>query len=300
LHHDQLSTIDALLRGGEAMNSPTTEWVVLPHNIVVIACETGEVWFLELEDCGDLNPFSKAMTGKGSHGSTAGLLSGAIALGFGEEEVHLSDGAVSLAKYVYNLVGTYHNARRTPGNYILAAKRLRKLDRPEIASYLETHALEETGHDRLIIKDLRALGLPAERIVTNLIPEGVKPLVRLFDLLSSSDYPIGCIGYSYCFEYTAAMKPKSQVDAIQALCPEGIDASRFLRTHSSLGSEVGHVEDLIDLIAGLPASDRIEIVKAAYETAATTARLRRDVRKADSTILTQLQAAAEEEIRLGA
>ena len=282
------------------MDAPLTEWVVLPNDVAVIARENGEIWSTKIEDRGEFAPFAKPMSGKGSRGSTAALLNGAIALGFGEVEEPEGDSSISLTKYVYNLVGTYHNARRTPDNYVLAAERLRELGRDEIAAYLETHALEETGHDRLIIKDLRALGLPAERLVANLTPQGVRPLVDLFDRLSCADYPIGCIGYSYCFEYTAAMKPKAQVDAMQALCPDGVDASRFLRTHSCLGSEVGHVDDLIDLIAGLPASDRIEIVRAAYETARTTARLRGDVRKPDSAILAQLQAAAGQEIRLGA
>jgi len=282
------------------MNNPEIEWVVLPGDVAIVATAAGDVWRLKLGDGVESLPFAREMTGNGRPRSTSGLLNEAIALGFSSEEPEAGGGAISLAQYVYNLVGTYHNARRTPDNYRLAARRLRALGREEIASYLETHALEETGHERLIIKDLQALGLPAERLVANLVPEGVKPLVEFFDELSSADYPMGCIGYSYCFEYTAAMKPKSQVDALQALAPRGVDASRFLRTHSCLGSEVGHVEDLIDLIASLPAKDRIEIAKAAYETANRTARLRRDVRKADSAILAQIEAAADQEILLDA
>src|SRR5215216_6751365 len=171
-----------------AMKQSTTEWVIVPDNITVIACETGEAWFLELDNCGEILPFSRPMTCRGTRGSTAALLNGAIALGFGSAECHVTDCAVSLPNYVFNLVGTYHNARRTPSNYVLAAKRFRQLGRLDIASYLETHALEETGHDRLILKDLRALGLPAERIVANLVPDGVKPLVDLFDRVSSADY----------------------------------------------------------------------------------------------------------------
>ena len=280
------------------MNNATTEWVVVSDNVAIIARETGECWFLDLDDYGETLPFARPMTGRGTRGSTAALLNGAVALGFGSDEVQSADRINSLPKYVFNLIGAYHNARRTPGNYVQAAKRFRDLDRPDIAAYLEKHAREETGHERLVLKDLRALGLPGERIVANLVPEGVKPLCEFFDRLSSSEYPVGCIGYSYCFEYTAAMKQKSDVDGMQALCPEGVEASRFLRTHSQLGSEVSHVVEMIDFIAGLPAPDRIEIVKATYETAAMTANLRQDVLKSDSEILTEIQAAACEEIRL--
>jgi hypothetical protein len=283
------------------MNNVTTEWVVVSDNIAIISCETGEFWFLELDDRGDILPFARPMAGKGTCGSTAALLDGAVALGFGTDERHVKDRPASLSKYVFELVGAYHNSRRTPANFRQAAKRFRQLDRPEIASYLERHAREETGHDRLVLKDLRALGLPGERIVANLIPEGVKALCELFDRLSSSDYPVGCIGYSYCFERAAVMKQKSDVASLEALCPKGVDASRFLRTHSSLGSEVSHVEDLIELIAGLPAFDRTEIAKAAYDTAATWADgLRRNGFMSDSEILAEIQVAAGEEILLRA
>ena len=74
----------------------------------------------------------------------------------------------------------------------------------------------------------------------------MKPLCDYHDSLALSDYPIGCIGYSYCFEYTAGFKGRPEVDAIEALWAPEIDASRFLRTHSALGSEAGHVEDIVD------------------------------------------------------
>jgi hypothetical protein len=95
------------------------------------------------------------------------------------------------------------------------------------------------------------------------------------------------------------MKQQSDVDALTALYPEGIDASRFLRTHSSLDSEVAHVEGLIENIAGLPACDRIEVVKVTYETAVTMAEgLRREALMSDAEIVAKLELAAGEKIRL--
>jgi hypothetical protein len=282
------------------MDRQTIEWIVLPDDIAIVATESGRAWRLSLDNLGESNPFRTEMTGRGSRGSTAALLNEAVAFGFRDDEEDSGAEEISLPQYVYNLIGTYHNARRTPGNYVLAAKQMRELGRPEIASFLETHALEETGHDRLIIKDLNALGLPAEQLVESLIADGVKPLVEMFDSYSSSDFPIGCIGYSYCFEHTAAKKPRSYVEALQALCPPGVDASRFLRTHSCLGSEVEHVEDLVGFIADLPACDRIDIAKAAYHTARRTALLRPQVQKSDEAIIAQISAVAGIEIPLHA
>lgn len=275
------------------------EWVDVSGDAAIISTGSGDFWVQDLKDCRQFSPFAQPMTGEGSPTTTALLLNGAIALGFGKDGCELRESAATLPKFVFNLIGAYHNSSRTPGHFRRAAKQLREIGRAEVAEYLEVHAKEETGHDRLVLKDLRALDLPAERIVENLMPDGIKPLCDLFDRYSSSNYPIGCIGYSYCFESTAALKQQADVDAMQALCPDGIDATRFMRTHSALGSEVDHVDDLIAFIAALPAADRIEIVKATYATAVLIADCLRDEgRMTDTAILAQLGAAAGEEIHL--
>ena len=191
------------------MDSITTEWVEVTENVAVISSETGEAWLLNFDNFGDTLPFSTPMTGKGSRGSTAALLNGAVTLGLGGDVRVLKSCATSLPQYALDLIGSYHNASRTVGNYLKAAKRFRELERHDIAPYLERHAREENGHERLAIRDLRALNLPAERIVDNLVPEVVGALCELFDRLSSSDYPIGCIGYSYFFESSAAKTQKA-------------------------------------------------------------------------------------------
>ena len=281
------------------MTGVIIEWIEVPAAKVIVGVDDGRLFFHDLIDLREISPFSIPMTGPGSPVTTALLLNGAIALGFGEDGCELQESAATLPKYVFNLVGAYHNSRRTPGHFRKAAARFRDIERPEVSDYLEQHAKEETGHDRLVVKDLRALGLPAEHILERLVPAGVKPLNEYFDSLVEDEYPIGCIGYSYCFESTAALKQKADVDAMQALCPEGIDASRFMRTHSAMGSEAAHVDDLIAFIAALPADDRIRIVQATYETARRIADCLRDEGEmTDADIVAQLQAAAGELIEL--
>jgi hypothetical protein len=255
----------------ERTRDMTLEWAVLSDHIAVVACETGEFWLSEVEQGGDVSIFSAPMTGAGSPGSTRSLLDGVVAFGLKSdaEVLHPRPTTVTLPKYVLDLVSSYHNSRRTVGNYIRAANRFKAVDRSDVATYLERHAREENGHERLALRDLKALGFPAERIVSNLVPRGVADLCSLFDNMSSSHYPIGCIGYSYFFEASAATRHRSHIEALQALCPTGADATRFMRAHSSLGSEVDHVFDMIKFISTLPASDRTEIAKAVYLTATT-------------------------------
>jgi hypothetical protein len=278
------------------MARSVTEWVSITGDISIIARESGEVWFHTPNGTKEgIDPFATPMTGAGAVGSTVGLLDGAINLGFAGIEKRLAQPEPTLVGYAVALVGAYHTSVDTPRNLRRAARRFEELGRPEVAAYLEERAREETGHDRLALKDLRALGLPAERLVANYIPQGIKPLCKRFDDLCVQDYPIGCIGYSYCLERIAALKQKTDVEKVQAMCPDGVDATRFLRSHSSLGSEAAHVEETIEFVASLPAKDRIRVVHETYESALIMAEgYNHELLKSETEMLEQLEQAVGE------
>ncbi len=273
-----------------------TEWVNVTGDISIIARESGEVWFHTPSGTKeDVDPFATPMTGLGAVGSTVGLLDGAMNLGFAGIEKRLARPDLTLAGYIVALIGAYHTSVDTPRILRRAASRFNELGRPEVAAYLEERAREETGHDRLALKDLRALGVPGERLVANFIPEGIKPLCKRFDDLSLEDYPIGCIGYSYCLERIAALKEKTDVENVQALCPDGVDATRFLRSHSSLGSEASHVKETIEFVASLPANDRIRVVQETYQSALIMAEgYNHELLKSEAQMLEELEQAVGE------
>jgi hypothetical protein len=273
-----------------------TEWVNVTGDISIIARESGEVWFHTPSGTKEnVDPFATPMTGVGAMGSTVGLLDGAINLGFAGIEKRLALPDPTLVGYIVALVGAYHTSVDTPRNLRRAAGRFNELGRPEVAAYLEERAREETGHDRLALKDLRALGVPGERLVANFVPEGIKPLCKRFDDLCAQDYPIGCIGYSYCLERIAALKEKSDIEKVRTLCPDGVDATRFLRSHSSLGSEASHVEETIAFVASLPANDRISVVQETYESALIMAEgYNHELLKSEAEMLEEIQRAIGE------
>jgi hypothetical protein len=275
-----------------------TEWVKVAGDMSIIARESGEVWFHTPAPGGpkqDVDPFATPMTGVGTMGSTIGLLDGAINLGFTAIEKRLARPDPTIAGYIVALAGAYHTSVDTPRNLQRAARRFNELGRPEVAAYLEERAREETGHDRLALKDLHALGVPGELLVANFIPEGIKPLCQRFDDLCAQDYPIGCIGYSYCLERIAALKQKTDIEKVQAMCPEGVDATRFLRSHSSLGSEAAHVDETIVFVASLPANDRIRVVQEIYQSALILAQgYNHELLKSEAEMLEELQRAVGE------
>jgi hypothetical protein len=278
------------------MAQPVTEWVNVTGDISIIARESGEVWFHTRKGTkADVDPFAAPMTGAGSLGSTARLLDGAINLAFAEIEKRLAHPEPTLAGYVVALVGAYHTSVHTPRNLRRAAKRFEELGRPEVAAYLELRAREETGHDRLALKDLRALGVPGEQLVASFMPEGIEPLCKRFDDLCAEEYPIGCIGYSYCLERIAALKQESDIEKVRALCPDGVDATRFLRSHSSLGSEASHVEETIEFVASLPANDRMSVVRETYQSALIMAEgYNHELLKSETEMLEEMEQAVGE------
>jgi hypothetical protein len=279
------------------MARAATEWVTVRGYISIIARETGDVLLQQSLNgtTGSVDPFATAMTGPGAPTTTIGLLDGAINLGFSGIEKPGATPEPTVAGYIAALVGAYHTSVDTPRNLRRAAKRFAELGRPEITAYLEQRAREETGHDRLALKDLRALGVPGERLVANYIPEGIEPLCKRFDELCAQDYPIGSIGYSYCLERIAALKQKSDIEKVQALCPDGADATRFLRSHSSLGSEVSHVDETIEFVASLPANDRIQVVQEVYESALIMAEgYNRELLKPEAEVIEELKQALGE------
>ena len=278
-----------------------TEWVNVTGDISIIARKSGEVWFHTPSGTKEIaDPFAMPMTGVGSAGSTVGLLDGAINLGFVGIEKRLARPEPTVAAYIVALVGAYHTSVDTPRNLRRAASRFNELGRPEVAAYLEERAREETGHDRLALKDLRALGVPGERLVANFIPEGIKPLCKRFDDLCAEDYPIGSIGYSYCLERIAALKQETDIARVRALCPEGVDATRFLRSHSSLGSEASHVAETIEFVATLPASDRIKVVQETYESSLLLAEgYNHELLKSEAEMLEEIRKAIGEALPYG-
>jgi hypothetical protein len=279
------------------MTRPITEWVDVNGGVSIIARESGEVWFYTPDGNKASGPFATPMAGTGTAGSTVGLLDGAINLGFARIRENLATPTPSLVGYVVALIGAYHTSVDTPRNLLRAARRFEELGRPEVTAYLEERAREETGHDRLALKDLRALGMPAERLVANFIPEGIKPLCKRFDDLCAEDYPIGSIGYSYCLERIAALKQEGDIAKVKALCPDGVDATRFLRSHSSLGSEVLHVQETIAFVASLPADDRIKVVRETYESAGIMAEgYNRELLRSELEMIVALEDAAGESL----
>ena len=173
--------------------------------------------------------------------------------------------APSLLRHVYSLFSSYQTTHDTPTIARHVASRLAERGHHAAAAHFLQFAEEESGHDTLALMDLAALGLPA-RAVQDIQPEDALELVAYFWHLAKSEDPISSLGYIYAMERAALFNKKEDIEATESVIPPGIHATRCLRVHSAVGSDVGHVDESIDFMATLPAQDRLHIVRIVFET----------------------------------
>lgn len=251
------------------MDATTIEWVEVAPGKVVVA-DSDRTW-LHARGFGGGEPFSMPMQGPGSFASTKNLLDGAV--GAGQRSIIDSAKAeppppLSQDRWVFRLAGYYHTTHATPGLMEKAAARFAEAGSPELARWAETKAREERGHDELALRDLRALGYHAERVVEALRPEIALALVSAFTAWTLGPEPVYCVGYAYALERLALTRGPDYLARVEAVLPKGVLATRCLRVHSGTGSDVKHVEETARMVSALPPDERAKIALACYETAA--------------------------------
>lgn len=244
----------------------TTEWAALAPGISVIVQPGGRFSLYKARVLEFGSAFAQdQLADSSTPEATRVLLSGALAAGLGRPNRPAP--AISLPRVIYRLCGRYQTTHATPIIFREVAAQLRARGQLPLADFIAQKAREETGHDRLVIKDLAALGLPAERLVAAIRPPTGLALVAQLRQLADEAHPVGILGYAYALERAALFVDQAQIDATQAVCPPGVDATRGMRTHSAVGSDAAHVMELAEFVATLPAMDRAAIARATYRTA---------------------------------
>ena len=87
-----------------------------------------------------------------------------------------------------------------------------------------------------------------------------------------SDEPIALFGFSYCLERMAVERDRAFIRKVEAVCPPWIRACRFLKVHSTIGSDSGHVYEQLAFFASLTDAELTTVVRTVYETAEMLAR----------------------------
>ncbi|OYD96384.1 hypothetical protein CDG76_06165 [Nostoc sp. 'Peltigera membranacea cyanobiont' 210A] len=169
-------------------------------------------------------------------------------------------------RWVWQLAALYHLTHSTVPLMEEAAQRFSTAGHRCLAQWAAQKAREERGHDQLALLDIQAMGYEAEAVVEALVPPVAKTLLDYFTRSVQTSYPISCVGYSYTMERLAMGIDENYIQAVEALLPSNIQATRCLRVHSSVGSDVEHVDKTIEMLAGLT-EERACVAIACYDTA---------------------------------
>lgn len=199
--------------------------------------------------------------------STRNLLDGAFAAA--EREVLPATAWPMTAEHwAWALVGQWYVAHHSVALLPDVTRRYEELRRDDLVGFVRQKLIEEDGHDRFALADLRALGYDADRLVNALPPppqaEGLVQLAREF---VRGRHPVEFLGYAYALERDAIRVTDDWLRALAEVLPRGVDAASGIRLHAAeLDGE--HVTSAIAFITALPAADRTRVALACYRTTA--------------------------------
>ena len=248
------------------------EWARVAAGRVIVATDRGSFVHEAPEGLGDMDPFAAPMTGRGDPACTRHLLDGAIFSArpatSEPSPAGKSKPKLTLARWLYRLAGSYRTTEATPRLLLEAADRFAAAGDARLARWARDRAREETGHDRLALRDISALGYDAEALVDRVRPSKAVALVEHFtSTVRAPEGPLDAVGYAYMLERLALTRGPADIAAVQAALPPGVDATRCLRVHSSLGSDRAHVDETAALVATLSAPVRARVARACHAAA---------------------------------
>lgn len=211
--------------------------------------------------------FAPKMIDADSLAKTQKLLDLAIVLAWRDIKSSRRPPALTHTRWVWRLAGAYHSSRHTSRLMKEARDRFAASGCESLAQWAAQKAKEEAGHDRLALLDIQSMGYNAEAVVNVLIPSTATAFVTHFTQTVQASDPVDCVGCSYASERLGTFIGEEYIQNVEALLPPEVHATRWLRVHSAVGSEVMHVEETVELVAELTPQQRIRIARACYETA---------------------------------
>lgn len=204
--------------------------------------------------------------------STRRLLDGAVAAAWNRAATQPRPrAAMTPIRWIWRLCGYVHLTTDTPRLLGAAADRFAAQGRDALARWAHERAREEDKHDVLALRDLAAMGVDGPKAIEALRPHPAQRLVAWFRDAALATDPIACVGYAYAVERLSIETGTEDIEAVQALLPEGLHATRCMRVHSGAGSDADHVDETVRVVSQLSPPVREAVVLATYQAAAVCA-----------------------------
>jgi hypothetical protein len=178
-----------------------------------------------------------------------------------------STGTVDRQVYVSAMTQVYHYTRHNSLNQACAVFGGEVAD-PKLLRFVYKHALEELGHENMVVHDLRRAGLLSEdRIEAAPLPE-TQALIGYLYYVAVKKGPIARLGYSFWAESCYDHLGEFIVAAKKSLGLTDTEMT-FLVSHSEIDAK--HSQEVEQAIAQFVVSPEEE--RAVHEVALTTLRL---------------------------
>lgn len=242
----------------------SAEWAHIALGKVVVATDK-RAWVYQPQSESDR--FAGSMTSAGSFATTGKLLDTAIAAAKHTVNSDVRPPALTSTRWIWRLASAYHMTSEIPEIMEVAARGFAVNNCFALEAWALEKAEEEKGHDKLALLDIKSLGYDAEAVVKALVPPAAKALKDYLKRSVADSNPIDSVGYTYTMERLSLGVGADYIQNVEALLPSGVNATRCLRVHSSIGADAGHVGENVSLVAELSAPKRSRIARACYETA---------------------------------
>ncbi|WP_163995039.1 iron-containing redox enzyme family protein [Pyxidicoccus caerfyrddinensis] len=182
----------------------------------------------------------------------------------------LFEGTADAASYANYLAQSYHYVRWTAPLLGLAGRRMQRLGHhPTLAALLVQKAKEESGHERWLLSDLRALGWTKERVEATPACAAVRAYVSWNRFTAEAGVPTAFLGTAYVLEHLSVVRAGLAAERLVArgAIPDIHRAVTFLRGHA--GADGDHVAELASVLDTLQdAAEQEAILLSATATRA--------------------------------
>jgi hypothetical protein len=248
------------------MDTGHTQCIQISERTLLIAMPDGRCW-LTAAGASDVAALPVSPVAANRSSLAASAIEGAIVAGLAHTGYASPSEPYTLLRYIRWLAGNYVFAGQTPGLFRRGAERFEAAGRSDLAEIARKKASEESGHANLAFRDLAALGLPAAEVVRLVAPPSANVFAERFRVCVESSAPITLFGFSYCLERMAVGRDDAFIRQVEAICPPGHHACRFLKVHSTIGSDSTHVYEQLSLFESFTEAELAIVARAAYETA---------------------------------
>jgi len=163
-------------------------------------------------------------------------------------------------QWIWHLVGYVHLTHSAPALLEFAAERFAADRQLALARWAQARALDQAQQHLIVLRDLHAMGVEPARAIAAARPHAAERLVAWLRASVVAE-PMACVGYVHAVERLALQLGTGELQALEAMLPEGVRATRCVQSRES------HVDETVALLTRLSATRCEAVARAVFDVA---------------------------------